>query len=227
MEDDALFGDPVLKSLATTVYNAPDDADLIFLGLPSNRSPPAGAVSFDDAGSLFPMLPACDSYLVTAEAAARMSASMSPIRFPTNIQLSYAIRTLGLKSYVAVPNVFIDGSKLGVFTCTVDSNSRLIWNQQYCLTDALVRGTDPYANIDSERQQTEFVRLWNEQPFKEHPDVLAQRGAFLAKRSQPEQARDAYQRAYDKYIADNAIVNNTSEFLRSFISLYGKLSSAK
>ena len=147
VEDDALFGQNIASTLRGACTLAPQDAGIVFLGLPSPVSAPTqeGVSVFDDAVERFQVLPACDSYLVTPAAAAALSEHMHPVRFPTNVQLTYAIRRAGIRAYLAVPNVFVDGSKLGVFACSLDPNNKLVWNQSFCKLDALVRSPQTYA----------------------------------------------------------------------------------
>jgi hypothetical protein len=221
VEDDALFSDNVTTALGYAISDAPADADIIFLGLPSPKSPPSGGGAvFDEALTLFGVLPACDSYLVTRAAAERLSTTMLPVRFPTNVQLTYAIKTLGLRAYVAVPNVFVDGSKLGVFTGSLEPNNRLIWNQPYCKMDALIKNPDAYV---SGKAAGMFDASWQEQPFKEHPDVLVLKAAHLAKMGCYREAEGVYASALVSYDKNGVVVNNTSEFLRSYIALHRNL----
>ena len=217
VEDDALFTDNVATVLRSVVTNAPADADIVFMGLPSPRAPPQdGGAFFDEALKVFdPVVPAIDSYLVTPAAAAKMAAAFTPVRFPTHIQLSYLVKTLGLKAYVSVPNVFVDGSKIGVFASSLDPNNRLLWNQQYCQLEAVLRsGAVP--------TEAEFAEIWAKQAFKVSPDNVALRAAYLFKAGRFDEAEKAFEEAMETYDRNGCIVNNTSEFLRAFIALYRK-----
>ena len=216
MEDDALFSDNVRTVLEYATRGAPADADVVFLGLPSPRAPTAGEALFDDVATVFPLLPACDSYLVTKAAAKRLADAFLPVRFVTNVHLSYLLRTLGLRSYVAVPNVFVDGSKIGVFASSLDSNNRLLWNTQYCQADAMVRGEAAY-------HPSAFDALWAQQPFKEHPDNLALRAYHIAKTGRHAEAETAFAEALREYDRHGCLVNNTSKFLREYTLLYRDL----
>jgi hypothetical protein len=221
LEDDALFGDNVLTALGYAVKDAPGDADIVFLGLPSTKQPPKeGGAVFDDVLTLFGTLPACESYLVTPEAAAKISTAMLPVRFQTNVQLTYAIKTLGLKAYLAVPNVFVDGSKLGVFTCSVDPNNRLMWNQHYCQMEAIVRNVAAYNISGGAECDAEFQKAWNDQPFKEHPDVLALKAVHLVRMGRHAEAHPVFATALELYDRNGSIVSNTSEFLRNYIAIF-------
>lgn len=221
LEDDALFGDNVVAALGYAVSDAPYDADIVFLGLPSTKQPPSnGGAVFDNALTLFGILPACDSYLITPSAAAKLSAALLPVRFPTNVQMTYALKNLGLRAYVAVPNVFVDGSKLGVFTCSVDANNRLIWNQHYCRMETIVKNVGGYNVAAGAESDAEFQRAWAEQPFKDHPDVLALKAAHLVRMGRHAEAESVYAAALQVADRNGAIITNASELLRNYIALF-------
>ena len=226
IEDDALFGDNVCAALRAAATHAPADADVVFLGLPSTKAPPKdeGSAIYDDVFALFNVLPACDSYLVTPAGAKALLSHMLPVRFPTNVQLTYALRCTSLKAYVSVPNVFVDGSKLGVYTCSLEANNKLIWNQHFCHLDALVKNDAAYADASGGAAvDAEFERIWAAQPFKEHPDVLVLKATHLAKSRRFREAEATYAAALAQYDKAGAVVNNTSDFLRAYISLHRDL----
>ena len=224
VEDDALFADDVIGMLRRVVDQAPPDADLVFLGLPSTLQPSdSGNMVFDDALARFSILPACESYLVRKRAAARLSAELLPLRFPTHVQLTWLARRLGLRVRLCVPNVFVDGSKLGAFTSSLDPNNRLLWNQAYCQAEALLR-SDVYEK-DPARAEREFDIITKQQQaaFSGSPDMLALRAAHLTRLGRAAQAEAAYQVAYDAYAKIPCLLNNTCDFLRGYMNLYRSL----
>lgn len=220
VEDDCMCTDQLGEALRRVVSAMTPDVDVVFLGLPSPRSPePGGAVSFDDVASVFNILPTCDSYIVTPAAAQKIAAAFVPVRFPTNVQLTLMIRTLGLRAVISVPNVFVDGSKVGVHAATLDPNNRLIWNQSYCQMDMLVRGAkeEPYTG---ERQE-QFQRLWDSQKqFHEHPDMLTLRAEHLVRAGKYRDAEHVYSLALESADRNHCVVNNASELMRGYTALY-------
>ena len=227
LEDDAVFNAEALTdSLRKTMENAPEDADIIFLGLPSRRNKQPEAEQqqqqqqqpeFDDANDIVKtqVLPACDSYLVSAAAIERVADAFLPIRFMTNIHLSWLIRNKGLRAYVAVPNVFVDGSKLGSFVSTLNPNNQLVWNQAYCVL-----------SLHLERKQLdEFGALWESQAdiFKSHPDALVLLADWHAASDRPSDAERVYGQALATYEANKCIVGSQSRFMQRYMKTYGKL----
>lgn len=214
VEDDAVFGDGMRSALRHAVSDAPNDADLIFVGLPSTRLPPVGETKslFDDPMVLFPgqVIPACDSYIIRASVAKRLLDAWSPIRLTTTLQLSYLIRKKVIKAYVAVPNVFVDGSKVGVTTSSVDPNNLLIWNQAYC------KAMDGFQKLSKE----ELDAIWESQPLKDHPDCLVQRADQLVSFNHVAEAQELYEKALAGYTASNCVVNTSSSFMMRYMSTY-------
>jgi hypothetical protein len=240
LEDDAAFGDTMPEALARAARDAPADADIVFLGLPSGRAAAPGFASpalFDDPLAVFGShaLPACESYLVTPAGAARIAAGFMPIRFATPTQLTYLARGGLFRAYVAVPNAFVDSSKLGVVVSSVETNNQLLWNQPYCRADALVRGNAPPADVPCEpplppgtepTYQAVYDALWEQQPFKTHPDVLVLHAEHLARTGRVDEALDAFARALQAFEAGGCVVNSTSAFLARYMALHGRRQEA-
>ena len=218
LEDDALFGDQMVEAVTRAAHDAPQDADIVFLGLPSTRKPPSAGQpsSFDDPLQLFSshVLPACDSYLITPVGAAKLAARFLPIRFCTTAHLTFLLRAGIAKSYVAVPNAFVDGSKVGVLTSSLNPNNQLLWNNPYCRAEAVLRRR-PYG--PDERGQ--FEQAWGDQMFKEHPDALVLRADHLAAIGSVGEASATYAKALDMYDRMGCIVNNSSDWLRRYMRL--------
>lgn len=224
VEDDAVFSEEqMMDAVQRATRSAPEDADVIFLGLPSKRPPlpssgsKEGNAEFDDVIDLVTtqVLPACDSYLVACSAADRIASGFLPIRFSTNVQWTFLIRSgVVRKAYIAVPNAFVDGSKLGVFASSIQTNNQLIWNQGYCRMMSLVHGPDPEG----------FEELWNQQTamLQNHPDAQVLLGDYYARVGKAEDAKEAYGRALAAYETEGCLVNNTSEFMKRYMSIYGK-----
>lgn len=220
VEDDAVFSEEqMLDAVERAIRNAPEDADLIFLGLPSKR--PASSTidpknaEFDDVQDLITtqVLPACDSYLVACSAADRIASGFLPLRFSTNIHLTFLIRSGVIrKAYIAVPNAFVDGSKLGVFPSSIATNNQLIWNQGYCQLLSMVT----QGKVDG------FDELWNQQSamLQNHPDALVLLGDYHVLLGKTKEAEKVYDRALKMFENEGCIVNNTSEFMKRYMSIY-------
>jgi hypothetical protein len=223
VEDDALFTEEMAAQLQNTIRDAPTDADIIMLGLPTALSPEKGKVVFEEPLARFSSVPACESYLVRTRAAKRMAPAFLPVRFAANVQLSFVARLQGVKVYACVPNIFVDGTKLGVFCSTLEVNNRLLWNQPVCQMEALLRSSDAYTppHVVTATQMADGA--WSNQPFKNHPDALVLRAEHMARIGRPTDAEAYYATAYAEYLKSDCLLTNASQFLRRYTALYQQL----
>lgn len=221
LEDDALFTQEAPKMLDAIVTSCPKDADVIMLGLPSTKNPKDGEIIFEKAYEKFIAFPACESYLIRSKAAKLAAETFLPVRFNANVQLSYVFRKLDLQVYTCVPNVFVDGSKLGVFCSTLEVNNRLLWNQPWCQLESLLRG-DAFT-ADPEKASQIGEELWKNQPFQGHPDAMALKAELLSKQGKHTDAEAVYSKTYDEYLKNDCMLNNISAFLRRYAGVYGNL----
>lgn len=219
LEDDVLFNEAdVLRLLDSTISSSPADADIVFLGLPSTKSGTLQDVSFEKTTSVFKVLPCCDSYIVTASAAAKLINAFLPIRFPTQVQLTYLIDKLQLKSFVCSPNVFIDGSKLGVYMSSIEANNMLIWNPQF----HQIRMILAKPSLSAEDLKTVDELLKNAH-FKDHADFLYLSAQNHTLNKRYAEAEKDFSRAFDIYVAENSIFGPESMFMKDYTRIYRHL----
>ena len=167
LEDDVLFNEDTLhRDLAKTIKHAPRAWGMLFLGLPFSPSTELDeGVDYPSQPPLYTrpryqptekifkaVIPSCESYVITSTDAKNMFESMLPIRFQTHVHLSWILWRQILqgpaafrnsvqspRSFIVTPNIFIDGSKLGAFTSTLNINNRLSWNPAYVKLAQLIR----------------------------------------------------------------------------------------
>jgi hypothetical protein len=242
VEDDAVFnGDLLCDALRRIMRDAPKDADMIFLGLPSKHkgvSHTDDPTVFDDVSDTVrgEVLPACDSYLVSSRAIGRIADSFLPVRFATNMQFTMLIRR-DVRAYSAVPNAFADGSKMGLFTSSLNPNNQLVWSQPYCILALKVAGRSAANKLPPGPMTTssssggvdddEFMAVWDAQPdlFRKHPDsrvLLADWHAVCGRYSDAERV---YGEALAGFDANQCIVSNSSTFMRRYMSVFSHLQS--
>jgi hypothetical protein len=229
LEDDAVFVDGQMQdALRRAIDGAPADTGIVFLGLPSLSSAPSTDEDsrFEDPLVVYSgqVLPACDSYLVTPAAAAALAAAYLPVRFAgAAAQLTYLLRRGVTRAVFAAPNAFVDGSKVGSATSSLNSNNRLLWNQPYCRLDEIVRRgracEQPYAG------EAEFSAIWEGSDLKEHPDGLVLLGDHHSLAGRYADAEDAYRKALEGFTRDGCIVDRSTEFMKRYMALYKDISA--
>jgi hypothetical protein len=219
VEDDAVFNDDqIIDTLRMVVRDAPQDADIVFLGLPSKRAGGNQVAVFDDVSVMVKtqVIPACESYLISAAAAARIADAYLPVRFATNMQLTHLIRSGVIKSaYVAVPNAFVDGSKIGVFTSSLNPNNQLVWSQPYCAMSLHMQNRDTAG----------FKDVWDAQSvsFKAHPDAMVLFADWHMMCDRPRDAESVYAAAIEQYDANRCIVGASSLFMKRYMAVYADI----
>jgi hypothetical protein len=219
VEDDVLFNDDVATMLLQTLAAAAEKQpayDLIFLGLPSTVAGTPQDVRFEPSKRVFNILPCCDSYLVSPACLERLTKAYLPVRFPTNVQLSYLADKLLLTSLATTPSVFIDGSKLGVFMSSIEQNNALVWNPQY---NEIRRLLDAKQGFSME----EFKRLLASAHFKEHPDFQYLAARALVAQGDYANAEKAFARAFDTYVAEKCVFGPECQFMKDYVQVFRHL----
>jgi GR25 family glycosyltransferase involved in LPS biosynthesis len=214
LEDDIVFNDNVADILYDCLSKTPEDYDLLFLGLPSSKD--VKGDNYQSVSDVFKVLPCCDSYLITKTAATSIFESFVPVKFSNNIQLSYIIAKNSLKSYLSVPNVFIDGSKLGLYFSSIETNNRLIFNQDYVSLAKLIGEKDTFDEEEMKVIDEAFMQV----KLKTNPEMYYLKGLYEIKRQNYEFAKAIYEYTYDLYNANGAVLNNQSTFLRDYMKVF-------
>jgi len=228
LEDDAVFNAEQLSdTLHAVVRDAPPGADIIFLGLPSKRTAPevgpgGGRVQaeFDDVAEVVKtqVIPACESYMISAAAASRIADAYLPVRFATNVQLTHLLRSGAIRgAHISVPNAFVDGSKIGVFTSSLNHNNQLVWSQPYCVMAMHLQA--------SPKDTAGFKAVWDAQnaSFKAHPDAMVLLADWHMACGRARDAESAYAAAVEQYDTNRCLVGNSSSFLKRYMAVYAHL----
>lgn len=218
LEDDILYDDNMCNSLERVVHNMTADHGMVFLGLPSQIETPKEATSFHKVRDVFKVLPLLDSYLIRKATAKVMRDNYIPIKFVTNIQMQYILNKHDIPAYQVVPNVFIDGSKYGVFTSTQTGNNMLVFNRDYATLQAMVA-----KGKLSQEENAEVEKLITQSPIRSHPDFLHLKAKYLTMIGKYPDAEQAYGEAYNGLVLKGSIVNHDCNLLKDFIRLFAHL----
>lgn len=219
LEDDLIFEERMCISIEKIVRKLDIDFDLVFLGLPTNKEVKNKTdVAFQNTNEVFKIIPYCDSYIVSNKAAKMMADKYKPIKFLNNIQLSYMIDSLKLKSQLVVPNIFMDGTKYGTFISSLNGANGLVFNNEYNVAKALVSKDNL---IPAEQQNLENV-LTNS-GLRNHPDFCHLKAIYLVKQEKYQEAKAVFEETYQKYKTANSILNHESSFLKDYIRVFKHL----
>lgn len=210
LEDDAMVTDP--SAMLAACSGAPADADILFFGIPTRLPHPVGGIVRYDLLEGIKILPACDAYAVRLRTARFMSKGMLPVRFRTEVHLSWLIATSGITTYFTSPNLSLDGSKLGVYVSTIETNNCLRFNSEY----VRILHDTACGEVDIDRLVSQVKGM----PFGGHPDMQVLLGRRLASAGRHAAARDAFQGAVDVYASEGGAVGMDSQFMGVYMDLF-------
>jgi hypothetical protein len=213
LEDDILYEDKVCASFEKLVGFLPKAYDVVFLGLPVvNDTPDNSKYIFQETQKIFRVLPFCDSYIVSHSAAKAIAANYTPIKFVNNVQMSYVCEKIGITTLQSVPNVFIDGTKYGLFLSKLTPNNPLIFNNDFTTLRSIV-GKEEINDTDHQTVK----EILSKSAIKHNPDFIHMECAYHTRCKKYEKARERYETAYNTYMSNGCIINNESVFLRDYI----------
>lgn len=215
LEDDVIFGDDIIDKFTELVQQVQSSSfDILFTGLPSLTPIVNNKLMLQDVHQMFKILPCCDSYIIKSENVNKIVESFVPIRFVTNIHLSYLIDKSKLDAKMCIPNVFLDGSKFGVYISSLEANNKLFLNPDYNKAVQLLRQPENKDAMES------LSKLFSNIRFKNHPDMIYLLAQFEMNNKNYEKAKELFENAYAIYKQNGCVLNNESEFLQSYISVF-------
>lgn len=220
LEDDVVYEEKVCYLLEKLFNKLPTDYDMVFLGLPGNTEvKDRNDIKYQNTSEVFRVLPYTDSYLISKKAAKSLYDEFLPIKFIGNIQLSYLIEKLNLKTVISLPNIFMDSSKMGMFLSTLTVNNALVFNGDYMRLKNAVQKEGDFTPEEI-KQLDEVV---SKSQIQSHPDFMYVFACYLTKQKKYKEAEKVYENALNIYTANNCIVNHESAFLKDYIRLYKNL----
>jgi hypothetical protein len=220
LEDDVCFSETAIDQFLKTVDEIKNsDWDIVFLGFPAIKMPEDGdlnKVRIKPTSEMFKTLPGCDSYLLNKAGATKISASLLPIKFDFNVHLSFLIQKMKVNAFACTPNVFVEGSKLGTYVSSLNSNNVLIYNQVFREIFGLVQNRSTYTDFD----RSNFDKLWELTPFKGHPDFMYMKGLFYMKDGKFKEAKAIFEQCFETYKKNGCAMNKETVFLNNYIELF-------
>jgi GR25 family glycosyltransferase involved in LPS biosynthesis len=220
LEDDVLFSNDVnseLMKAIKAIKKIKENWHIVFTGMPHPADFKIDA-PITKTTDVFKIIPVCDSYFVNKKTVKELIDAFSPIRYITNIQLSYIMTHKKIETFMYSPNVFIDGSKYGVFLSSLEANNKLFFNNDYNKLVGLIR-KEEYSDNDTK----DIESLMNSIQFKEHPDIQYQFGFYEMRRKNYKEAKVIFDSIYEIYTKNSSLVNNESEFLFNYCNLFAHL----
>jgi hypothetical protein len=140
---------------------------------------------------------------------------MTPIHFTQTTQLSYVANKLGLRIGMHSPNLFVNGSKLGVYLSSLDINNRLFMNPDYNRVFAIM--TKAIVTDEDMKEAHDIISKTN---FKDHPDFQYQLSILHMRRGEYAKSKELMDKIYNTYLENDCIINSESEFLLNYTRIF-------
>ncbi len=222
LEDDVIYEDKMCMLLEKLINDLPSSHEMIFLGFPSNIDPQKRhLVKYQNVHEVFPrVLPYCDSYIVSKKTATKLYENYLPIKFVNNVQLSMIMEKTKTNGLIAIPNIFMDGSKIGAYLSLLTPNNLLLFNNDYMRVKATLN--TPNENISKEDRKA-IDKIMKDSQLNNHPDFMHLKALFLTREGKIKDAEKLYETALKIYQMNNCIINHESQFLKDYIRIYRDL----
>jgi GR25 family glycosyltransferase involved in LPS biosynthesis len=218
IEDDVLCSENITTELehAIETLNGSPDIDMLFLGCPTPKVMVENHLSVAPILQYFKLLPTVDSYLIKKSKAVELLACLLPIRYTIGIQYSFLASQQKIKAYMSSPNIFVNGSKYGVYVSSVDPNNKLFMNNDFNKLAALNSKPEPLttSEVDEVKKMSVTVQL------REHPDFQYQFAVFYMNQKLYKEAKEHFDVAYKFYNENDCIINNNSDFLINYTRIF-------
>lgn len=216
LEDDIMYENRMCLLLDKLVSKLSDNDEIVFLGMPNNEEVKNSNVIIKESKDIFKVLPYNDSYILNKDTAKKLIDTFIPLKYYTNIHMSYLCTLLNITIKQSVPNIFVDGSKYGSYISSQISNNELVFNKEYMYIKSLLVKPEitkeDLANVEKIRTSSSISA---------NPDLMFIIGKFMHdKLKDYKSAKDIYQNAFDIYKRNNSILNNESIFIREFINIH-------
>jgi len=220
IEDDVLNGDDVADKIKDVVIKikGSTEYDLVFLGMPSLVPLDGSSLQFKNVFDSYKVFPCCDSYIGTKATFEKLASTWFPIKYTANIQLTYLCQSHKISAHMAVPNVFLDGSKYGAYLSSVDANSKLVFNPEF---NRLANMVNQFANDKSLTSvKRDIDTSFDSIKFKNHPDVMHLSAVHLINQGEYTKAAILLENVYNIVTQNGCILNAETEFLRTYMRLH-------
>jgi hypothetical protein len=216
IEDDTLTSQGVADILNKLMNNSSLQAefDIINLSCPIPMTI-ANSEGLHEITQHFRFTPTVDAYLVKKEAAIKLAESYIPVHFAQTTQLSFVADKLGLKIGMHVPNLFVNGSKLGVYLSSLEVNNRLFMNTDYNKMFSIM--TKP---VITDEDMKEVMNILSQTSFKDHPDFQYQLAILHMRRGEYAKSKELMEKVYNIYTENDCILNSESEFLLNYTRIF-------
>jgi len=175
-------------------------------------------LKFLDSRNNFKLLISKSSYFIKADLANKLYSYSETYKYNMKTTISkYLWDNKNIKSYVANKHIFLEGSKYGLFTSTINNTNFLYQNGMFM---QIIK----YLTHDeiTDDMFKEIEKLYDNLTQLNSPDVLHYMGHVYLKRKNYEKAKEYMSEAFHKLQNNNtfAYITRNNEILNNSINIY-------
>lgn len=215
IEDDIIIIDEFIPNFNLLLSNLNNfNYDLVFTGIAINQP---NNFNFIDSYKFFKVLVSKCSYFVSKECAVKLIDFHNKIRFPMKLSLSYFIwnNKNDIKSYISNKNIFFEGSKIGLFTSSINNNNFLYQNGEFVKLTQLIGDNDFVPNEIVKKAE----EIYNSSG-KNNPDFLHTIGLAYYKNKNFKKAKDTLIEAVMALKKNDGYISQHNEILNNCINMH-------
>lgn len=216
IEDDIMIIDEFINNieiLFNKIKTQPFDILFTAIAINDNSSDFKFIKSYD----FFKILIAKSSYFISKECAIKLNDFLNKIRFTYKINLSYFIwkNKDTINSYVFNKNLLFEGSKIGIFTTSINNNNFLYQNGEYIKLTQLINNNE---NID-ESIVKQAESIYNSSG-KNNPDFQHTMGIIYYKNKDIKHAKEILIDALLNLKKSEGYISQQNELLNNCINMH-------
>jgi len=191
------------------------DFDLLFTSIAVNEN--SNEFKFLNSSDFFKVLIAKSSYFISNNCASKLLDFFNKIRFTYKIHLSYFIfqNKNSIKSLIFNKNILFEGSKIGLFTTSVNNNNFLYQNGEYVKLTQFI-GNNEYIDDDIIKKAEEIYN----NSGKNNPDFQHTMGLLYYKNKNYKKAKDILIDAVNNIKKNDGLITPQNETLNNCINMH-------
>ena len=218
IEDDVLVGEDYVHNIRTLFKALQEDKltdwDILFTGVADMEK--NASIALLDSRKNYKFLLCKSSYFIRPNTALKLAEYLEVYKYTLKDAISkFVWDNKQLRACVTNKHTFLEGSKMGLFTTSVNNSNFLYQNSQFVAL----------AKITTNEQISDEMLKEAEQIYKslekfENPDILHTMGVIYYKRKDYENAKKYMTEACDKMQSGFGYISKSSEILNNAINIY-------
>lgn len=216
IEDDVLIGDEYINNIKAIFRKLKSDQewDIIFTCVAQVNE--KKFIEFQDSRDQYKLLISKSSYFVKGSLAKKLHDYLETFKYNLKVGISkYIWDNSSVKSYVLNQHTFLEGSKFGIFTTSVNHNNFLFQNGNF-----LQLAKKSVAENFSEEDMKEIHNIHKQLENLKNPDISHTMGLIYFKQNKYEKAKEYMLQACKELEDGFGNISKNNEILNNAINIF-------